>query len=294
MPHHARFEVHRPEKAPPRSVTAAPTQLREALCLSSRRSLSLLSSSQKWAEAASFLHGVDSRDPTLQLIPLRSAQTALSLPGQLRDVQGVVAPHASVSRSWRHRCRRSARRPGRGAAGSSSVDPDTAARWQPFLQPSLSASSAMRHASSSHRHAFLLPLQQRDWLRPRRRSWLRCTAATAHLLEKRTLHMRLLHAYGVLQTDAPSRCSHAHGPSIPAPGSPAAAQAVEPCACRSTAPQVCRLRPKGHACRRTPLLRVNRADAAALAAPPHACSDYACPPVVAPRMHNSNQSESDR
>ena len=120
------------------------------------------------------------------------------------------------------------------------------------------------------------------------------TAATAHLLEKRMLHMRLLHAYRVLQTDAPSRCSHAHGPSIPGPGSPAAAQAVEPCACPSSAPQVCRLRPKGHACRRTPLLRVNRADAAALAAPPHACSDYACPPVVAPRMHNSNQSESER
>ena len=46
---------HRPEAAPPRSVTATPSQLREALqlCMSSRRSSSLRSSSQQWVEATS-------------------------------------------------------------------------------------------------------------------------------------------------------------------------------------------------------------------------------------------------
>ena len=40
-------------------------------------------------------------------------------------------------------------------------------------------------------------------------------------------------------------------------------------------------RTAAHACRRNSLLRVNCADAAAVAAPPpHACSDFACLPVV--------------
>ena len=40
----------------------------------------LPSSSQRWVEAASFLHGVCGRDSTCQPIPLRSAQTGPSLP----------------------------------------------------------------------------------------------------------------------------------------------------------------------------------------------------------------------
>ena len=72
---------HRPEAAPPRSVTAALAPLREALCLSSRRSSSLPSSSQRRA-AASFLYGVDSCDWRCQPLPLRSAPTVPTLPSE--------------------------------------------------------------------------------------------------------------------------------------------------------------------------------------------------------------------
>ena len=51
--------------------------------------------------------------------------------------------------------------------------------------------------------------------------------------------------------------------------------------------RLCRKAASRHACRRTPLLRVNLNDAAAVSAAPHACSDCACLPVVPykPPMH---------
>ena len=89
-----------------------------------------------------------------------------------------------------------------------------------------------------------------------------------------------------------SRCSHPHGPKIPAPGIRAVpAQAVEPA--RPCHPHACyacpQLRCKSAGCVRTaapatpgerPLSSVNCADAAAAAVRPHACSDCACLPVV--------------
>ena len=52
-----------------RSMTAASSQLGEALCMLSPRSSSSPSSSQLWAEATSSLYGVCSRDSTFQLLP---------------------------------------------------------------------------------------------------------------------------------------------------------------------------------------------------------------------------------
>ena len=104
---------HRPETAPPRSVTAAPSQLQEALCMSSRRSSSLPSSLQQWAD-----------------------------PGEVRR-----------------------------EANPSSI-PQRQSTVAPFMQPALSASSAVWAAVSS----LSLSLQQRDWLRPGRRSWPCCRA----------------------------------------------------------------------------------------------------------------------
>ena len=80
-----------------------------------------------------------------------------------------AAPLRSVptvpSLSWQGQIERSARRSGWGAAGSSSVvDPETAALVDcgTFHEPALSASSAVRPATSS----LSLSHQQRDWLRP--------------------------------------------------------------------------------------------------------------------------------
>ena len=59
---------------------AAPSQLREALCMSLRPSSSLPTSWQLWAEAASSLNGVCSRDSTFQPPPKRSVPPVSSLP----------------------------------------------------------------------------------------------------------------------------------------------------------------------------------------------------------------------
>ena len=114
------------------------------------------------------------------------------------------------------------------------------------LQPSLSASSAVR---------------------PRQQNSLSC------------------------QTNAPSRSCYPRGPSIPPawksrgtcssgwafliPAAPTPQRRPAGCA-RKTAPR--------HACRRTPLIQVNCADAAAVAALPHTCSDCACLPVVPDKL----------
>ena len=53
--------------------------MRQELCLSSRRSSFLPSSLQRWAEAASFLHGGSCRYSTFQQLPLCSSPTGPSL-----------------------------------------------------------------------------------------------------------------------------------------------------------------------------------------------------------------------
>ena len=94
------------------------------------------------------------------------------------------------------------------------------------------------------------------------------------------------------------RCRHPRGPSIPDPGpvyprprSPSIPnryswkQRSTYSSCRACHPHACGACPSAsytgkpaprHACRRTPLLRVSRADASAVAALPHACSGCAC------------------
>ena len=87
--------LHRPGTAPPRSVMAVLAPRREAMCFSSRRLSSLPSLSQRWADAASILHGVCSHDYTFQPLPLRSVPMVPTLACQ--GVLGVVSTHASGS-----------------------------------------------------------------------------------------------------------------------------------------------------------------------------------------------------
>ena len=109
-----------------------------------------------------------------------------------------------------------------------------------------------------------------------------------------------LEAAACVLTNAPSRCSHP-----PARPTPRLGHLLEwsslpssrlPCLpSESVAPLVCRLRRTRHACLRTPLLRVTCADAAAVVAPPHACSGCAYLPAVPdkPRLcHRPLTSES--
>ena len=96
--------------------------------------------------------------------------------------------------------------------------------------------------------------------------------------------LKLLHANALF------RCSHPRGPSIPAPASHAApAKAAEPAILTPAVPAPQRGRKSADcarkaapsiACSTTPLLRVSCVGAAAVAAPPHVCSDCACLPVV--------------
>ena len=99
---------------------------------------------------------------------------------------------------------------------------------------------------------------------------MRFPLSSDNQLSRSTCCLRLLRA------NAPSRCSHPCGPSIPAPGGSAAhAQAVEPASQTPAVPAPPRRRKSAgcarraaslHACRRTPLMiRVNCADAAAVA-----------------------------
>ena len=67
-----------------------------------------------------------------------------------------------ITRSLLQRSRRSARRPGRGAAGGSLSIPMLPRRLTvaPFLQPALSASSAVWPAASSHQQSFFFSLSR--------------------------------------------------------------------------------------------------------------------------------------
>ena len=117
----------------------------------------------------------------------------------------------------------------------------------PFLQPSVSASSTVRPAALPHQQAFLFSLSSNATgfrVQPGRAARLSpLLEAAQHLLKRSSLpasHLLCLPLIGA---------------------------------------QLCEAAPR-HACRRTPLLRVNGADAAAFAELPCACSNCACLPVV--------------
>ena len=106
------------------------------------------------------------------------------------------------------------------------------------------------------------------------------SAPSTVICSRRACCLRLLLA------NAPSRCSAAIRAARLSPRLQAALL-LPACACPSAGLQVCLLRPccarkaaPRHACRRTPLLRVSCADAAAVAAPSHACLDCVYLPVV--------------
>ena len=138
------------------------------------------------------------------------------------------------------------------------------------------AARTERFFSCPARRLVSLSLQQRDWLRPGRRSWPCCWARM--VLEAAAYASSL------------SRCNHPRGQSIPAPAGRAAPDlAVEPAMLTPAVPSPQRRRKSAgcarqaasrSACHRTPSFLVNCAHIAAAAAPPHACSDCACLPVV--------------
>ena len=125
---------HLSETALPRSVTATSAPLLEAQRLSSRQS-----SSFPYCRSS----GRTLPHSYTVLIVATRHQFRRCPDGVCNTLTGqrVVVPHASgscfrIMRSWRYRSRRSARRTGQGAAGGSSVDPDTAGRlWHPSCSP---------------------------------------------------------------------------------------------------------------------------------------------------------------
>ena len=213
--------------------------------------------------------------PMVPSLPWQSQRYAgWSLP-VVQDDAELAAPEQAQREAVRARCGR-----------SSSVDPNTAALLNCGTFQVLAALRAPYWTpllpSGQQPH---LPLEERDWLRPGRRSWPCCTVrfplSSDNQLSRSTCCLRLLRA------NAPSRCSHPCGPSIPAPGGSAAhAQAVEPASQTPAVPAPPRRRKSAgcarraaslHACRRTPLMiRVNCADAAAVAAPPYITGSSDC------------------
>ena len=163
---------HRPRAAPPRSVTVVLVPLREALCLSLRH----ISYPHRRGGGRRRPHSCTAfavaarhfgRFPFARRRRFRRCSDSVcdTLTGQR-----AVALHVSGSRG--------AGGTGAGAARGSPCQvrreahpsmPILPRRWTlaPFLQLSLSASSAVRPAASSHRQAFL---SRNDWLRPGRRS----------------------------------------------------------------------------------------------------------------------------
>ena len=109
----------------------------------------------------------------------------------------------------------------REAHPSSIPKPQRRSTVVPFMQLALSASSAVRPAAP--------PLQQRSPSPAARLASTRTTqlallqsAPSTVICSRSACCLKLMHA------NAPSRCSHPHGPSIPAPaGRAAPAQAVE-------------------------------------------------------------------
>ena len=150
----------------------------------------------------------------------------------------------------------------------------------PLLQPSLSASSAVRPAALSHQQAFL----SRNATGFGQDDTAGLDAFDYHLLEK----SMLLEATACLQTIAPSKCNHPRGPSIPTPGNrPAPAQSVEPAILTPAVPAA-QWRPavlKGRSPPRppqdsTPPSKLCRRCGGCGTASRPACSDCACLPAV--------------
>ena len=210
-------------------VTAVLAPLREALCLSSHMSSCLRSSSQRWAEAASFLHGVCWSDSTFQLSPVRSAPTVPSLPLhclRYADVaRGKGWSHYHAELAAPEQMQREAARVRRGGRLNRRSRCCRAGR--------------MWHLPCSPHWAPLLPSGPQ--LRLISRFSSPCSPGARLASEStRTTQLALMPStficsrsagcqYCMLQMNAPSRCSHPSGPTIPAPGGHAApAQAVEP------------------------------------------------------------------
>ena len=138
----------------------------------------------------------------------------------------------------------------------------------PFLQPSLSASSAVRPRLISRTSSSPSPGTRLASTRTTQLALMQSAPSTI-IFSRSACCLRLLHAYRQIQSpEAAIREAH----RFPRPGSSAApAQAVEPacCAYLSAGPGCARKSAPRHACRRTPLIRVKCADAAAVAALPH-------------------------
>ena len=154
---------HRPETAPPRSVTTT--------VIASIIILALIVA----AVAAAPLNGVCSRDLHISAAPQAlgtdGSIAALTLPRYADGASGGPFQCFTITRSWLHRTRNSARRPGRGTVGSSSVvDPEAAApvKCGTFHPPCTNAAPPLQQRS--------LSLQHCDWPRPGRRSWPCCRA----------------------------------------------------------------------------------------------------------------------
>ena len=156
-----------------------PSQLREVLCMSSRRSSSSPSSSQQWAEVTSSLNGVCSRDSTFQP-PCARYRRFRCCPDSVSDTltgQAVVPPVASRS------CGAGGTGPGAARGGPGEVLRE--AHPSSIPKPQRRTAGRLWHISCRRHRAPLppfgpqprLPLQERDWLRPGRRSWPCCSCA---------------------------------------------------------------------------------------------------------------------
>ena len=183
-----------------------PSQLREVLCMSSRRSSSSPSSSQQWAEVTSSLNGVCSRDSTFQPPALGTDGFVATLTGSgcQRYADGASSGPAhrfTITRSWRHRTRRRARRPGE------------------VLREAHSSSIPKQHRRTTGRLWHISCRRQRRLFRLPARSLAGTRLGSTRMTQLALLQsapsniicsrsaccLRLLHA------NAPSRCRHPRG-----------------------------------------------------------------------------------
>ena len=136
----------------------------------------------------------------------------------------MLTDHAELDQS-----RHNATRPGemRREVHTSVQTPQPRSAVAPLMQTALSCGESLfRHPASSFVSVGLplLPFQERDLLRPGRRSWPSCRALS--FARERMLLEAAAHTRG-MQMNTPSRYRHPRGPSIPAHGS-SFKQAVEP------------------------------------------------------------------
>ena len=193
-------------------------------------SIILPSSSQLWAEATSSLNGVStvcSRDSTFQLLPYARYRRFRRCPDKVRLSAARGDPCEML----------------REANPLLIPKQQRQSTVAPFMQPALSASSAVLPATSSL--SLSLSSNATGFDQDDAAGLAAERAFDCHLLEQRLL-LKLLHV------NAPSRCSHPRGQSIPAPaGRAAPAQVFEPAILTPAVPVPERRRklcPKGHAC----------------------------------------------